>query len=213
MSPPRSARCSRSADSPIAGRTPTRRASRGVAGRVAALVLALVTIDVVARPLLPLPRKSTLFVRDPELGWRLRAFAHDMWDGVPVTVNAKGLRGPELDYARRPGTARVLYLGDSVTVGYGLASHVESYPYLTAERLQRMGGGPIETVNGAVNGYSTWQEVGWLEREGIRYQPDLVVLGFVLNDVAGELGAARGSGRPSSRSGSSLSTSSWLRRR
>jgi lysophospholipase L1-like esterase len=145
-----------------------------------------VTIDVVARPLVPLPRKSTLFVRDPELGWRLRPSAEDEWDGVPVTVNAKGLRGPEVDYARRQGAARILHLGDSVTVGYGLASHAASYPYLTAERLQRMGGPPIETVNGAVNGYSTWQEVGWLEREGIRYHPDLVVLGFVLNDVAGE---------------------------
>jgi len=163
------------------------------------VILALVAIDVVARPLVPLPRKSTLFVRDPDLGWRLRPSAQDAWDGVPVTVNAKGLRGPELDYARRPGTARILYLGDSVTVGYGLPSHADSYPYLTAERLQRTGGRPIETVNGAVNGYSTWQEVGWLEREGIRYQPDLVVLGFVLNDVAAELEVARASGRASSK--------------
>jgi lysophospholipase L1-like esterase len=158
-----------------------------------------VTIDVAARPLVPLPRKSTLFVRDTELGWRLRPSARDQWDGMPVEVNAKGLRGPELDYARRPGAARILYLGDSVTVGYGLPSHAHSYPYLTAERLQRMRGRPIETVNGAVNGYSTWQEVGWLEREGIRYQPDLIVLGFVLNDVAGELEAARGGHRPGSK--------------
>lgn len=157
------------------------------------------TIDVVARPLVPLPRKSTLFVRDPELGWRLRPSARDQWDGMPVEVNAKGLRGPELDYARRPGAARILYLGDSVTVGYRLPSHADSYPYLTAERLQRMGGRTIETVNGAVNGYSTWQEVRWLEREGIRYQPDLIVLGFVLNDVAGELEAVRGWRRPGSK--------------
>jgi lysophospholipase L1-like esterase len=169
-----------------------RRVSLKVAGRAAALVVALVAIDVAARPFVPLPRKSTLFVRDPELGWRLRPSAQDLWDGVPVEVNAKGLRGPELDYARRPGVARILYLGDSVTVGYLLPSHAQSYPYLTAERLQRMGGRTIETVNGAVNGYSTWQEVRWLEREGLGYQPDLIVLGFVLNDVAGELEALRG---------------------
>jgi lysophospholipase L1-like esterase len=176
-----------------------RRVSFRVAGRVAALVLALAALDVAARPFVPLPRKSTLFVRDPELGWRLRPSAQDLWDGVPVQVNAKGLRGPELDYARRPGAARILYLGDSVTVGYLLPSHAHSYPYLTAERLQRRGGRTIETVNGAVNGYSTWQEVRWLEREGIRYQPDLIVLGFVLNDVAGELEARRGWRRPASK--------------
>jgi hypothetical protein len=176
-----------------------RRVSFKAAGRVAALVLALVSIDLAARRLVPLPHKSTLFVRDPELGWRLRPSAQDLWDDVPVQVNAKGLRGPEVDYARRPGAARIVYLGDSVTVGYGLPSHALSYPYLTAERLQRIGGRTIETVNGAVNGYSTWQEVRWLEREGIRYQPDLIVLGFVLNDVAGELEALRGFRRPASK--------------
>jgi lysophospholipase L1-like esterase len=156
-----------------------------------------VAIDVAARPLVPLPRKSTLFVRDPELGWRLRPSARDQWDGVTVEVNAKGLRGPELDYARRPGAARILYLGDSVTVGYRLAGHADSYPYLTAERLQRRSGRPVETVNGAVNGYATWQERRWLEREGVRYHPDLVILGFVLNDVAADLTASRGRGASS----------------
>ena len=163
------------------------------------LVLAVLAVDLAARPLVPLPRKSTLFVRDPELGWRLRPGARDEWDGVPVQVNAKGLRGPEVDYARRPGAARILYLGDSVTVGYGLPGHGDSYPYLTAERLERRGHGPIETVNGAVNGYATWQEVRWFEREGIRYGPDLVVLGFVLNDVAAEGEAAGGPPRAPSR--------------
>ena len=163
-----------------------------------ALVLALLAVDLAARPFVALPRKSTLFVRDAELGWRLRPAARDEWDGMPVEVNAKGLRGPEVDYARHPGLARILYLGDSVTIGYRLASHAESYPYLAAERLQRIGGRPIETVNGAVNGYATWQEVRWLEREGIRYGPDLVVLGFVLNDVAAEAeagGPPRGTSR------------------
>jgi lysophospholipase L1-like esterase len=156
-----------------------------------------VAIDVAARPLVPLPRKSTLFVRDPELGWRLRPSARDQWDGVTVEVNAKGLRGPELEYARRPGPARILYLGDSVTVGYRLASHADSYPYLTGERLQRLTGRPVETVNGAVNGYATWQERLWLEREGLRYHPDLVILGFVLNDVAADSTASPGRGAPS----------------
>jgi lysophospholipase L1-like esterase len=151
-----------------------------------------VALDLAARPLVPLPRKSTLFVRDPDLGWRLRPSARDLWDGVPVEVNAKGLRGPEVDYARRPGTPRLLYLGDSVAVGYGLVGHEASFPYQAAESLERALGRRVETVNGAVNGYSTWQEVAWLEREGLRYQPDLVVLAFVLNDVWADLQAARG---------------------
>lgn len=166
--------------------------------RAALVLAAALLLDVGARPLVPVPRKSTLFVRDAELGWRFRPSARDQWDGAPVEINAKGLRGPELEYARKPGTPRVLYLGDSVTVGYGLAGHAESYPYLTAQRL-RAQGRPIETVNGAVNGYATWQEVGWFEREGLRYQPDLVLLGFVLNDVPDNWGPARRPDRPASK--------------
>lgn len=168
--------------------------------RRAALALALfVLLDAAVRPLVPVARKSTLFVRDADLGWRFRPSARDLWDGAPVVVNAKGLRGPELDYARTPGALRVLYLGDSVTVGYGLASHAESYPYLAAPRLQERLRRPVETVDGAVNGYATWQEVRWFEREGLRYAPDLVVLGFVLNDVPEQPQATGGSRPPSSK--------------
>ena len=75
----------------------------GVAGVVCELVLS------------PIARRyTTIFMRDRQLGWRLRPGAQDYWGDVLVHINSKGLRGPELDYARRPGTTRLLYLGDSV---------------------------------------------------------------------------------------------------
>ena len=89
-------------------------------------------------------------------------------------------------------------LGDSVTVGYGLRSHAVSYPYVTAERLQRMGGRPIEPSTARSTATAPGR-VLWLEREGLRYQPDLVVLGFVLNDVAGSWRRSLGSRRPASK--------------
>ena len=40
-----------------------------------------------------------------------------------------------------------------------------------------------EVINIAASGLNTPQEIHLLEREGLRYDPDLVVLNFVLNDV------------------------------
>jgi lysophospholipase L1-like esterase len=148
--------------------------------------------ELTLRPFTVLQRKSTIFERDPDLGWRLRPGAEDRWFGTPVTINAKGLRGPELDYAKPPGTFRVLYLGDSVTFGFGLPDHEQTFPYRTGAALRsEMLAGAVETINAGVDGYSPWQERLFLEREGWKYDPDLVVLAFVLNDVTEKLDLVR----------------------
>jgi lysophospholipase L1-like esterase len=127
-------------------------------------------------------RKTTLFQRDAELGWRLRPGARDVWGGVRVEVNLKGLRGPELDYEKTPGAERILYLGDSVTFGFGLERYQDTFPH-QVELALRERGVEIETLNAGVGGWSPWQHARFLEREGMRYDPDLVVVAFVLNDV------------------------------
>lgn len=156
------------------------------------LVGPIAAAELVLRPLArsAMRERTTLFARDAELGWKLRPGARERWVGVDVEINAKGLRGPEIAWERTPGAARVVWLGDSVTFGYGLPRHDQAYPYVVA-RLAEGRGVPIETVNAAVDGYSPWQQAAWLEREGFRYAPDLVVVGFVLNDVTEKLTLAR----------------------
>ncbi len=154
--------------------------------RAAATLLGLgllLVFDIALRPFVPVKRKTTLFVRDPDLGWRFRPGAVDFWDGVEYRINARGLRGPEIDYDKRPGVLRVLFLGDSVTAGAGLPSHAEAFPHLAGKRLAQLLHREVEIVNAGVNGYSTWQEARFLEAEGLRYRPDLVIVVFVLNDV------------------------------
>jgi lysophospholipase L1-like esterase len=131
------------------------------------------------------PRKATtkLFERDDALGWKLRPGATDTWGGISVHINEKGYRGPVVPYDRTPGRKRVLYLGDSVTFGYRVARWQDTFPFL-ADSLTAVGdSSQVETVNLSVEGYSQWQEAIVLSKEGVRYRPDLVVLGFVLNDV------------------------------
>ncbi len=41
-------------------------------------------------------KTTTLFVRDSDLGWRLRPGVRAPWGGVVVNINSRGLRGPEI---------------------------------------------------------------------------------------------------------------------
>jgi lysophospholipase L1-like esterase len=131
------------------------------------------------------PREATtkLFVQDDELGWKLNPGATDTWGDVVVHINEKGSRGPVVPYERTAGKKRVLFLGDSVTFGYRIARWNDTFPFLADSLASRTDSVEIETVNLSVEGYSQWQEAIVMQSEGARYQPDLVVLGFVLNDV------------------------------
>ena len=155
------------------------------------MLVPLSIAELTLRPFIVFRFKTSIFMRDPDLGWRLRPNAEGDWVGAPVKVNAKGLRGPELDYDRTPGAFRILYLGDSVTFGFRLPSHEQSYPYQVEAVLEDRTAAAVETVNAGVGGYSPWQHYRYLKREGLRYQPDLIVLSFVLNDVTEKLELVR----------------------
>ena len=42
------------------------------------------------------------------------------WQGIPVKINSQGLRGPETTYEKPSDTFRILNLGDSVVMGWGV---------------------------------------------------------------------------------------------
>ena len=78
------------------------------------------------------------------------------------------------------GLRRVLCLGDSVTLGYGLRRD-QSYPAALQSRLDARGPG-VEVLNVSLMAWSTRQERIAYERIARRYRPDLVLLGVCLND-------------------------------
>lgn len=153
------------------------------------IVLALLTIAVpitfleLALKPFASSEATTIFTRDESLGWRLQPNAEGTWGGVPVKINGKGLRGPELPYEKPVDTSRILYLGDSVTFGFLIADDQATFPHQVGQILEARLSQPIETVNAGVGGYSPWQEYRYFAAEGLNYQPDLVIVSFVLNDV------------------------------
>ena len=82
------------------------------------------------------------------------------------------------------GNFRILGLGDSFTAGWG-ADFEETYLRLTEVALNARGDDhpPVEIVKAGINGYFPTSQRMLLENYGIRYRPDLVIVGFLPNDV------------------------------
>lgn len=170
----------------LARRPPARRAERWTVFLSVLVTLALV-LEAWTAPFVERPTR--IFEPDPELGWRLVPGAEDSWLGAQVRINAQGMRGPPRERAKPAGVRRVLVLGDSVIFGAFIERDEDTIPARLEAELRR--DGPVECLNAGVGGYSPWQEAIWLERRGLAWSPDLVVLGFVLNDVTEWLGLAR----------------------
>lgn len=101
---------------------------------------------------------------------------------VELEYNARSYRGPLHDYAKPAGVERILLLGDSYLEGYTV--ELDDRVAEVAERLLNADttGRVVEVIALGTAGYSTDQELLWLETEGLRYEPDLVILLFVTND-------------------------------
>jgi lysophospholipase L1-like esterase len=99
--------------------------------------------------------------------------------------NSLGLRGREPG-PRAEAVRRVLFLGDS-TFFYGETEEdLRLFTDVAEERLNVAAGdeGPsFELINAGVPGYTTYQELEFLHLYGLNLEPDLVVLGFVFNDL------------------------------
>ena len=96
--------------------------------------------------------------------------------------NSRGYRDEERTPAKPPGTRRLLSLGDSFA--WGASVHFEdAYPQRLERGLRRRRGEAWEVVNLALPGLGTLDHAAQLAQEGIGYEPDAVVLGYVLNDA------------------------------
>jgi lysophospholipase L1-like esterase len=101
--------------------------------------------------------------------------------GVDFRTNSHGLRDHEFSLKRTPGKLRVAMLGDSLTVGWGVP--VEATFAKRIERMYAAAGVDAEVINFGVGNYNTVQEVQAFLVNGRRYQPDVIVLNYFVNDA------------------------------
>ena len=114
------------------------------------------------------------------LGWDARPGARAEVDGAEVEINDDGQRGPAVPLERGPGERRVLLLGDAFIEGAGVPE-----PDTLRAQLQRLMPASAQVLNAGVAGFSTDQELLLYRARGRRLHPDVVVLGFVSDDVYG----------------------------
>ncbi|HJQ85803.1 MAG TPA: hypothetical protein VKA21_17070 [Candidatus Binatia bacterium] len=125
------------------------------------------------------------FVLETPTGLRLRAATEVVierhWISertVRLRTNSLGFRNPEIGTKSRP---RVLFLGDSITLGEYLEED-ETFVRLV-ERRAAEEGAPLETINAGVNLIGLEEELAILLETGLRTEPDVVVVDLYLNDA------------------------------
>ena len=95
-------------------------------------------------------------------------------------VNDSGYLGREL--GEKGERFRILLLGDSLgfdgdNAGDTYVGRLESALASDSDLV------PLEVVNASVSGYTNYQELLYLRKFGLDFEPDLVGVGFVLNDL------------------------------
>ena len=145
----------------------------------AVLVLASVTLVLIAFEI-------TLYLkyRDVQIG------GADSPSGITFyrkyyTLNSWGFRDVERQESKSLGTFRILVLGDSFTFGAGIKFKEDLYPALLEAKLNGSGEGSpqYEVINTGAKGLNTSQQHEYLNLKGLALDPDMVIIGHVLNDA------------------------------
>ena len=100
---------------------------------------------------------------------------------IPVRTNSRGFRGDDVAAEPTPGVPRILMLGDSITWG-DFVHDDETYVRQTARALETVLGSRVEVINAGVGDTGSEEQIDILEEQGLQVKPDIVVLGFYLND-------------------------------
>lgn len=115
-------------------------------------------------------------------------------ENVHIRVNDKGFRGESIPEKKAENEYRILVLGDSLTLQDYLPEEdlftELMQRELNASQSQRL----IRVINGGNTDFGLKEEIAFLEDRGLPIQPNMVIVGFYLNDsepswgVQGKLG-------------------------
>lgn len=116
----------------------------------------------------------------PRRGWTLKANlrAFSIEGQPPFNTNSQGVRGVrDIPYAPPAGSQRIVLVGDSYTFGYE-----ESDEFAWGAQLEaRLAN--CEVINLGVPAYGVDQQLLMLQAEGVKYHPDIVIVGIFVEDA------------------------------
>lgn len=137
-------------------------------------------LDVVRANLDKLREGETFLGWDADLGWAPRPNARSATG--PFAVNGAGIRSArETSEIAAPGTLRIAAFGDSFTFGDEVGPDETWEAALERALVER--GVAAEVLNFGVNAYGVDQAYLRWRRDGRRFRPDVVLLGFQPENV------------------------------
>ena len=102
--------------------------------------------------------------------------------GVQFSINSMGLRDREFPREKPACVYRIVRLGDSTTLGWGVPLSGTA-PKILERELNAAGHGRFEVLNAGVVNYNTVQEVEHYLTIDRSFHPDLVILEYIINDA------------------------------
>jgi hypothetical protein len=121
-------------------------------------------------------------VRDyrPDMGHKHGPDRNVALMNVPVRTEEHGFRGPKIAEQAAPGVARIAFVGDSTTMGWGVAEQ-DTFAHLVIEKLAKQGR-KVDGFNEGVGNWNPTQELTNFKDTGLKMKPDIVVFTYFIND-------------------------------
>ncbi len=122
-------------------------------------------------------KDSELLVQIPNNEFKLR--------GAVYRINSLGLRGPEQEREKKPGSTRILMLGDSVTFGLFIPDETQVFARILERELRSFSPEKsVEVLNAGMSGYQAEQYLRYFRHHGSQLGSDYVVLNLVPYDCS-----------------------------
>lgn len=101
-----------------------------------------------------------------------------------VSINGKGLRGPEVSFDKPDGEFRILFIGDSYVKAVQVEFEDTVYHQLETLLMDKAKRYKVKVIGAGEAGWGTDRAYQYYRYEGYKYHPDLVIYQFFTNDVA-----------------------------
>lgn len=118
---------------------------------------------------------------DKKLEYELIPNSSTYLDDVWYRINQDGLRDTVYPREKPANTFRIAAVGDSMTFGLALEMP-DTWPKQLEQKLRRSQAN-VEVLNFGVMGYDTTQEAEQIQSKILPYTPDLIIIGYSLNDI------------------------------
>jgi len=153
---------------------------------IASIFITLLAAEVVLRlwnPAIAQPAMRQIHKASSVYGWEHVPGSFGIGSvGESYRINSAGFRDKEHTLREKPGSNRIMVIGDSFT--FGVRVNLEDTYPKQLEKLLNRRTIACEVINCGVIGHNMWQHYEMLRNKVLPYDPDLVVLGLFQDDLA-----------------------------